>query len=180
MESTETKNNVCIKCGAELEADSLFCSVCGAKQEPPKEDEDVVNVPAVAPMAVASVQQPQEAPPHQPQSAPQQPHIPPQPQMQAQPQPQMVVAQAPKNMILALLLAALFGPLGLLYATIPGGLIMLCVFIVLLVILTIFTLGLGFFLPFFIVSPTCVLWAYMATEKYNERLMNGQPPAQRF
>ncbi len=180
MESTETKNNVCIKCGAELEPESLFCSVCGAKQEPPKDGEDVVNVPAVAPVTAATVQQPQEVPSQQPQSPPQQPHIPPQPQMQAQPQPQMVVAQAPKNMILALLLAALFGPLGLLYATIPGGLIMLCVFIVLLVILTIFTLGLGFFLPFFIVSPTCVLWAYMATEKYNERLMNRQPPTQRF
>ena len=180
MESNETKNNVCIKCGAELEAESLFCSVCGAKQELPKDGEDVANVPAVAPMAVASVQQPQEAPPQQPQPAQQQPHIPPQPQMQVQPQPQVVVAQAPKNMILALLLAALFGPLGLLYATIHGGLIMLCVFIVLFIIITIFTLGFGFMLPFFIISPTCVLWAYMATEKYNERLMNGQPPTQSF
>ncbi len=167
MEFNETKNNVCIKCGAELEAESLFCSVCGAKQEAPKEGESVANVPAVAPMTVASVHQPQEASPQQPQ-------------MQVQTQPQMVVAQTPKNMILALLLAALFGPLGLLYATIPGGLIMLCVFIILFVLITIFTLGLGFLLPFFIISPTCVLWAYMATEKYNERLMNGQSPTQSF
>ena len=178
MESTETKNNICIKCGAELEPESLFCSVCGAKQESPKDEEQSASVPVVASTASANVQQPLEAPLQQPQTPPQQPHIP--PQMQAQPQAQMVVVQTPKNMILALLLAALFGPLGLLYATIPGGLIMLCVFIVLLVILTIFTLGLGFFLPFFIVSPTCVLWAYMATEKHNERLMNGQPPTQRF
>lgn len=81
-----------------------------------------------------------------------------------------------KNVGLAILLAFLFGPLGMLYATIPGAIIMFFVNIVVAVL----TLGLGLF----ITIPIGVLWAGLAANSHNTRLQAvtaqttvGQPAA---
>ena len=85
------------------------------------------------------------------------------------PQPQIIIAQSPKNMGIALVLAFLFGPLGLFYSTVKGGLIMVGIAF----LVAILTLGIG--LP--LVWIPCVIWAYIATNKYNKELMStGQIP----
>lgn len=65
-----------------------------------------------------------------------------------------------KSMGTALLLAFFFGPLGLLYASVAGGIIMLVVTIILMI----FTLGLSLFITW----PVCVIWAAIAVNKYRE------------
>lgn len=72
-----------------------------------------------------------------------------------------VVVITPKNLGLAVLLATLFGPFGLFYATVPGAMIMLVVGIA----LAMFTFGIGIFL----VWPACILWAAIAVISYNKR-----------
>jgi len=72
-------------------------------------------------------------------------------------QPQQVqqvivnVTQPPKSALVAFLLAFLFGPLGMLYSTVVGALIMLVVSVV----LAIFTLGFSLLLT----QPICCIWA---------------------
>ena len=106
----------CMKCGAELEPDAVFCSSCGTKQDKGEAAGTVAaNTPSMAPVVPMVAPPPQGFPP-QPQGYQQQP-------MYSQPQPQMIIAQSPKSMGLALILSFLFGPLGLLYATVKGGLI---------------------------------------------------------
>lgn len=67
----------------------------------------------------------------------------------------------PKNPKLALLLAALFGPVGLFYTSVVGGLLMSLIGFV----LAVFTVGVGLFF----VWPVCILWAYVAG--------SGEPPS---
>lgn len=76
--------------------------------------------------------------------------------------PHPAVMTTPKNVWLAVLLAGLFGPFGLFYATVPGAMIMLVVAIV----LAMFTFGIGVFL----VWPFCAVWAWRATVSHNKRV----------
>src|SRR4051795_2137743 len=64
-----------------------------------------------------------------------------------------------KNVGLAVLLAFLFGPLGMLYATIAGGIVMFFVNIVVAAL----TLGLGLF----VTIPLGMLWAGLAASSHN-------------
>jgi type IV secretory pathway VirB2 component (pilin) len=73
-----------------------------------------------------------------------------------------------KNPGLAALLAAVLGPLGMLYATIPGAVAMFCINLVVLV-LGVLTFGVGLFLGFF-TWIAGIVWAYMAADQYNKRL----------
>lgn len=75
---------------------------------------------------------------------------------------QVVVAKSEKSMGLAVVLAAIFGPLGLFYSSIIGGLIMLPVS----VLVGVLTLGIGFLFTW----PVCILWAYLSTKRYNAKL----------
>lgn len=75
-----------------------------------------------------------------------------------------VIALSPKSIGVALLLTFLFGPIGMLYATVWGGLIML--FVNLLV--GIVTLGFGLFLTW----PIQLVWVALAVRSYNNKLMN--------
>ena len=84
------------------------------------------------------------------------------------PQPQIIVVQATKNPGTAALLGCLFGPIGLLYATGKGAIIM---FFVNLVIGAV-TFGFGLFLTW----PICGLWGYKAAQAYNEKLISSQAP----
>jgi|GEM_PF-878716 len=74
----------------------------------------------------------------------------------------VIQMSAHKNVGLAVLLAFLFGPLGMLYATITGGIVMFFVNIVVAVL----TLGLGLFLTI----PLGMLWAGMAANSHNKGL----------
>jgi hypothetical protein len=129
---------------------------------------------------VAQCQQQQQQPQQyqQPQQQPQQYQQPQQqfnqpPQQYGQPQATAVnqiminnVAAVPvgpqKSVAVAILLAFFFGPLGLLYATVQGGLIMLLIAIVTLpgVILA------G--IPQFIVWVACMVWAGVAVSNQNQ------------
>lgn len=78
---------------------------------------------------------------------------------------QVVIIRNQKSMGLTLLLAILFGPLGMLYSTIIGGIVM----IVVNIIIAFITLGFGLLLTW----PICVIWAAIATNNYNKQLMQG-------
>lgn len=81
-------------------------------------------------------------------------------------QPQVVVAKSPKSLGIALLLTFLFGPVGLLYSTVKGGVIM----IVVAIVLGFLTLGLSCL----VVWPVTIVWSYLAVKNYNKALYAGQ------
>jgi hypothetical protein len=66
-----------------------------------------------------------------------------------------------KSMGVALLLAAAFGPLGLLYASVTGGIIMLVVDLIVAVV----TLGFGLIFMW----PIPIIWAAVAINRERER-----------
>ena len=67
-----------------------------------------------------------------------------------------------KSTGIALLLSFLFGPLGMLYATVSGGIIM---FLISLVV-AVFTAGFGLLLTI----PLGMVWAAVAVGNYNKQL----------
>jgi hypothetical protein len=104
------------------------------------------------------------------------PPPPPPPHMYYQPQPiyvtqqvQMapshVIAVVPKSMAASVLLTLFFGPLGLFYASVTGGVVMT----ILSIVVGIGTLGVGLLLT----GPACIVWAVVATNNYNARAMAG-------
>jgi hypothetical protein len=85
------------------------------------------------------------------------PSVGPQPVVQ-----QHVVVQAGKSAGLAAVLGFLFGPLGMLYSTILGAIVMFFV----AVVVGIATFGLGLF----VVWPVCAVWAALAASSKNAKL----------
>ena len=81
-------------------------------------------------------------------------------------QPQRIVVTSTKNMGVSIILTVLFGPLGMLYSTILGGIIMG----VISLIVAIFTLGFGLIVTW----PICIIWAAVATSSYNRKLLAGE------
>ena len=81
------------------------------------------------------------------------------------PQKQIVIVQTVKSPGTAALLGCLFGPLGLLYVTPKGAIIMFVVN----VLTGIFTLGFGLFLTW----PICGIWGYKAAKSHNTKLLGG-------
>lgn len=77
-------------------------------------------------------------------------------------QPTYVVVNAPKSVAIAIILTFLFGPLGLLYSSIKGGIIMLF----LTFIIGFFTLGFGLLLTW----PICVIWAAVSARNSQKHL----------
>jgi hypothetical protein len=76
------------------------------------------------------------------------------------------VVTTPKSLRLAILLATLFGPFGLFYATVSGAMIMLIAAIA----LAMFTFGIGVFL----VWPVSVVWAVRAVSVHNRKVLLHQ------
>jgi hypothetical protein len=74
----------------------------------------------------------------------------------------------PKNAGVALLLTFLFGPLGMLYSTVTGGLVMIGINTMVL-ILGFFTFGIAW-IGFFFTWIAGLVWAYTAAEDYNRKL----------
>lgn len=78
----------------------------------------------------------------------------------------VVVTKSPKSVGIAIILSFLFGPLGMLYSTILGGIIMFIISI----IVAIFTLGIGLIVTW----PICIIWAAIAASMHNRKLMKGR------
>lgn len=94
--------------------------------------------------------------------------LPAQPPATASPsqQPQRIVVVPTKSVGLAILLAVIFGPLGLLYSTVVGAIVMFIVNIVVALV----TVGFGLILTW----PICGVWAAVAVKSYNKTLLKGQ------
>ena len=82
-------------------------------------------------------------------------------------QPVIVVAST-KSMGLAIVLALLFGPLGLLYSSVLAAIVMFVVSIP----VAIFTAGLGLLLT----QPICAVWAAVAANAHNKKLLGVSQP----
>lgn len=85
---------------------------------------------------------------------------------------QKMIVTPTKSVGLSIILTILFGPLGMFYSTIWGGIVMGIVHLFILVF-AIFTFGLGYIL-FFFTWPVCVLWGALATSSYNKKLFAGE------
>jgi len=83
-------------------------------------------------------------------------------------QQNIVIVGKAKSVGTAFILAFFFGPLGLLYATVTGGIIMFIISIPLAII----TLGIGIFFIF----PICSIWAVIAANQANKSLQNQSAP----
>ncbi|MDX2048730.1 MAG: hypothetical protein SFU87_18225 [Chitinophagaceae bacterium] len=77
-------------------------------------------------------------------------------------QKQVVIVQSQKSLGLTIILTILFGPLGMLYSTITGGIVM----IIASLLVAIITFGLGLIITW----PICIIWAAIATNDYNKKL----------
>jgi len=78
-------------------------------------------------------------------------------------QKSQVIVRMPKNVGLSVVLSLLFGPLGMLYSTVGGAIVMMIV----TPIVAIPTLGVGLF----ITQPICAIWAASATNTYNKKML---------
>jgi hypothetical protein len=78
----------------------------------------------------------------------------------------IMVVSKQKSAGIAFLLTFFFGPLGLLYASVAGGIIM----IILSLVIGIFTLGIGLIIGWVI----SIVWAMVAVNMYNKK-MTKQP-----
>ena len=90
-----------------------------------------------------------------------------------QPAPNYMITRPTKSIGIALVLALLFGPIGLFYASITGGIVMffVCGIINLIGLLM---LGIGLIITIPLSSILCAIWAYFSVSDYNEKLLNGQ------
>lgn len=77
----------------------------------------------------------------------------------------VVISSQEKSMLATVLLTIFFGPLGLFYATVSGGVIML----VITILVGVFTLGIGALFTF----PICIIWGIVATNAYNNKIRSN-------
>jgi len=82
---------------------------------------------------------------------------------------QIIVTVPVKSVGVSLLLTFFFGPLGMLYSTIWGGIIML----VISVLFAIVTFGFGLIITW----PICMIWGAVAANSYNKKLLAGKVQA---
>ncbi|CAI9428736.1 TM2 domain-containing protein [Candidatus Ornithobacterium hominis] len=76
---------------------------------------------------------------------------------------QTVIIKERKSIGLSLLLTILFGPLGMLYTTVSGAIIMFVVSLIVAII----TFGFG---VLFICWPICMIWGVLAAKNYNSKI----------
>jgi hypothetical protein len=146
----------CPKCNELLDKDATFCTECGTNVKdvvPEEVPETQTGTPTQtgAPTQTGTPTQ-TEAPVTNPKPAPV--------------KPQVIVVQSLKSMGLGLLLTLIFGPLGMLYSSIIGAVIMFVVSAV----VGFLTLGLGLI----VIWPICLGWTYAAIKKHNNNLMSGK------
>ena len=181
----------CIGCGHKLTAVVKFCPQCGALQT--SDEVGKAAAPAVpaaapppppAPAQITAAPSPEQAIPDSaaPDARPSEQntsnaHAAPSgassgasPNANFGSQPQgggntIIVVSHAKSLPLAIILALFFGPLGMLYSTVKGAVIMFFVSFVVGVLTALFGL--------FITIPIGVIWAAMATNAHNAALMAG-------
>jgi len=126
-------------------------------------------LPAPVPSAVEArpaYATPPQAPP--PAHAPLQPVYPPVGMYPNPYPPQQIniyhvpVCLPPKSVAVAFLLTFFFGPFGMFYSTVTGGIVMLCVSFVAVFL----TAGLSVLVTW----PACIIWGCVAASNYNARL----------
>lgn len=78
----------------------------------------------------------------------------------------VVVMTTTKSVGVAIILTVLFGPLGMFYSTVWGGIIMS----ILTLIVGIVTVGLGLI----VIWPIVVIWGAVAANSYNKKLASGE------
>jgi hypothetical protein len=78
---------------------------------------------------------------------------------------QVVVVAPTKSVGISIILTFLFGPLGMLYSTVAGGLFMMLVSLA----VGICTFGVGLLVTW----PICILWGALAASSYNAKLTRG-------
>lgn len=79
---------------------------------------------------------------------------------------QVTVVTSTKSMGISILLTILFGPLGMLYSTIAGAIVMA----IISAIVGFATVGIGLLVTW----PICVIWSAIAVSNYNKKLASGQ------
>jgi|CZKF01.1.fsa_nt_gi hypothetical protein len=84
---------------------------------------------------------------------------------EGQPSQPVIIVASTKSTGLAIILALLFGPLGLLYSSVLGAIVMFLVSILVII----FTAGLGLILT----QPICAVWAALAAMSHNKKLLGG-------
>lgn len=82
----------------------------------------------------------------------------------------VVITRSPKSQGISFILTFLFGPLGLFYSTVLGGIIML----ILGIIITVVTLGMGAILVWLV----CIVWGAIAVSSYNGKLLGNRSVVQ--
>lgn len=82
-------------------------------------------------------------------------------------QPVIVVAST-KSLGLGIILALLFGPLGLLYSSVLAAVVMFIISIPVAIV----TAGFGLFLT----QPICAIWAAVAINTHNKKLLGMSQP----
>lgn len=86
-----------------------------------------------------------------------------------------VVAISTKNVGLAIILTVIFGPLGMLYSTISGGIMMIVTGICILIIAAVSgpKIGFGVFILLGLLwEVVCIIWAAAAASSYNRKLLS--------
>lgn len=78
--------------------------------------------------------------------------------------PQHIVVTSTKSVAISIIFTFLFGPLGLLYSTVSGGIIMIVIGIILFVL----TAGLGLISTW----PICMIWGVIAVSNSNKKVLN--------
>ncbi len=68
-----------------------------------------------------------------------------------------------KNLALSLLFSVFLGPIGLLYATARGGIIML--------LIAFWVISARFSVPIILMWISCCVWSVLATNRYNDKLL---------
>ncbi|MEJ8763313.1 hypothetical protein WKU26_07860 [Phocaeicola sp. HCN-40430] len=78
----------------------------------------------------------------------------------------VVVTKSPKSVGIAIALSLFFGPLGMFYSTVLGAIVMIIVNL----IVALLTFGFGLI----ITIPIGVVWAAIAANSHNKKLMAGK------
>lgn len=84
-----------------------------------------------------------------------------------------IIVQPPKSVAIGIILAIFFGPIGLFYSSILGGVVML----VIGSILNFFgamAFGVGLLITVPVTCIICAVWSYVAVTSYNEKFLSGQ------
>lgn len=76
----------------------------------------------------------------------------------------IIIIESRKSIGVAFLLTFFFGPFGMLYSTVVGGIIML----IASVVVGLVTFGFGVFITW----PICIIWGMIAADNHNKRISN--------